>query len=333
MTDVTLTLTGLVRRYGAVAAVAGVDLTVGDGETVALLGPSGCGKSTLLRLVAGLEPPDAGRITLGGQDLTGVPAERRGVGMVFQDFALFPHLSVRDNVAFGLVEQGVTGDAREARVAALLERMGLGAEADRRPDQLSGGQQQRVALARALAPEPDLLLLDEPLSNLDRTLKAELLGFLADLLADARVRAIYVTHDQEEAFTVGDRVAVMRGGHIQQVGTPQALAAQPGDAWTAGFLGVREVLPDAVVRMLGLSGPTLLRVDALAPDDAGTAFTVTSVRLVGEAVQLGLQHNDWGVELAWRGHAREFAGDVPVVGHEVRMRVPDDAWVPLETQA
>lgn len=333
MRGVMLKLANLTRRYGSVTAVDGLTLNVAEGETVALLGPSGCGKSTLLRLVAGLERPDGGRIALGDADWTDVPAERRGVGMVFQDFALFPHLSVRDNVAFGLVEQGWAPDDRQARVDALLERVGLQAEADRRPDALSGGQQQRVALARALAPEPNLLLLDEPLSNLDRTLKAELLDFLVGLLADTGVRAIYVTHDQEEAFTVGGRVAVMRDGRLRQVGTPEVLTRQPGDAWTASFLGVREVLPDATARMLGLPGPTLLRAAALTPDPKGVSFTVSSARQVGEAVHLELRHEDWGVTLAWRGYAREFAGELPQAGDMMRMRVPDGAWVPLENPA
>ncbi len=325
-----LEVRGVVRRYGAVTALDGVDLDVPAGATVALLGPSGCGKSTLLRLLAGLEAPDAGRITLAGEDLTAVPPRRRGVGMVFQDFALFPHLDVGANVAFALVEAGWSRAARRDRVAQLLDRVGLAGAERRRPHELSGGQQQRVALARALAPHPRTLLLDEPLSNLDRALRQDLEGELRELLATLDVRAVYVTHDQQEAFALGDVVALMRAGRIRRVGPPAALLDAPGDVWTASFLGVREVLPAAVGRRLGFGGPVLLRSDALTPDPGGRAFTVERVAPLGEELAFDLHDPDADVHLRWVGRPRELPAAPPGAGEVLRLRVPDTAWTPLE---
>lgn len=327
-----LELAGVSRRYGDVRAVDGVDLVVAPGHTTALLGPSGCGKSTLLRLVAGLEPPDAGSIRLDGRDLARVPPQRRGVGMVFQDYALFPHLDVAANVAFGLVERRWPRDRRDGRVQELLDAVGLSGLDGRRPHELSGGQQQRVALARALAPRPALLLLDEPLSNLDRTLRDELTAELAALLSDLDVQAIHVTHDQNEAFALADRVALMRDGRIVQEGVPEALIASPRDAWTARFLGLRELIPAAAARELGFAGPTLLRVERLRPDPSGHRFEVRTRHVVGADLEFRLASPAWGLELRWRARPRELEV-VPVPGDEVRLHVPDDAWTVLEVPA
>jgi iron(III) transport system ATP-binding protein len=237
-----LALHGLSRSFGELRAVDGVDLEVEAGTLSALLGPSGCGKTTVLRLIAGLERPDGGRIELGGRTLSGngsfVPPERRRIGMVFQDYALFPHLDVAGNVAYGLGRNG----GRE-RVDDVLELVGLGGQGHRPVHELSGGQQQRVALARALAPTPELILLDEPFSNLDAGLRERLRDEVAGILRAAGVTALFVTHDQAEALSIAETVAVMREGRIEQVGTPEEIYSRPASMWVARFLGEIEVVP------------------------------------------------------------------------------------------
>ena len=222
----------------------GLSLRVAEGEILALLGPSGCGKTTTLRLVAGLEHPDAGTITLRGRVVAGpdraVPPEERGVGIVFQDYALFPHLAVADNVAFGL-PRGARG-----RVGEVLDLVGLGGFGARYPHELSGGQQQRVALARALAPAPALMLLDEPFSNLDADLRAQMRDEVERILRESRTTAVFVTHDQEEAFTLADRVGVLHAGRIEQVATPQELYHRPATRFVAAFVGAADFLPGVV---------------------------------------------------------------------------------------
>lgn len=244
-----LEVRGLTKRFGEVTAVADFSLAVADGETVALLGPSGCGKTTVLRIIAGLEQPDAGQVLLAGRDATGWPPERRGVGLVFQSYALFPHLSVGANVAYGLrFRRGVD---RVARVEELLSLVGLSGYERRKPHQLSAGQQQRVALARALAPEPGILLLDEPLSALDAALRKELRAELRALLGKLGMTALYVTHDQEEALALADRVAVMREGRLDQVAPPAELYARPRTPFVAAFLGRANLWPGKVVSVDG----------------------------------------------------------------------------------
>lgn len=240
-----LEIRGLVKRYArGAAAVAGVDMDAGDGEVLGLVGESGCGKSTLLRLVAGLEQPDAGTVRISGRTVAGqgswVPPERRGVGMVFQDFALFPHLRAVDNVAYGLTS--VPRRQRRARAAELLDLVGLDGYGGRYPHQLSGGQQQRVALARALAPEPGLLLLDEPFSNLDSALKRVLRDELGEILRRTGITTVLVVHDAEDVLSLADRVAVMRAGRIRQVQTPDFLYRQPHDEYVARFFGETNIL-------------------------------------------------------------------------------------------
>ncbi|HET6623010.1 MAG TPA: ABC transporter ATP-binding protein [Gaiellaceae bacterium] len=235
-------------HFGQLAALDGVTLDLGEGEIVAVLGSSGSGKSTLLRVIAGLQRPDAGRVVLDGEDLATIPPHRRGIGLVFQDHALFHHRDVRGNVAFGLRMRGDDGTAIDRRVRQLLELVGLAGYEQRAIATLSGGEQQRVALARALAPEPRVLLLDEPLGSLDRLLRDRLLEELQRIFAELSVTALYVTHDRAEAFALGDRVAVMRTGRVVQVGTADELWARPADEDVARFLGLANVRDGQVVR-------------------------------------------------------------------------------------
>jgi thiamine transport system ATP-binding protein len=238
-----LTVEHLEVRYGQRVAVEGVSLSAARGEVLSVLGPSGSGKTSLLRAIAGLETPVAGRVLWDGRDVTGVAPHERRFGLLFQDFALFPHRDVEGNVAFGLRMQRQGRAAIRARVAAVLELVGLGGFGPRALTTLSGGELQRVALARALAPEPELLLLDEPLGSLDRILRERLTAELRVLLHNLGVAAIYVTHDQQEAFALGGRVAVLRAGGIAQIGPPQELWRRPADAFVARFLGFANVVP------------------------------------------------------------------------------------------
>ncbi|HET9938214.1 MAG TPA: ABC transporter ATP-binding protein [Gaiella sp.] len=235
-------------RFDGTAALDGASLEFGHGEVVTVLGPSGSGKTTLLRVIAGLQAPDSGRVLLDGVDLASTPPHRRGIGLVFQDHALFPHRDVADNVAFGLRMRGDSTEQVASRTADLLDLVGLAGFERRSVGSLSGGEQQRVALARALAPEPRVLLLDEPLGSLDRRLRDRLLEDLGRLFDELRLTAMYVTHDQTEAFTLGDRVAVMRAGRVVQVASPDELWAHPADADVARFLGLANVEGDEVVR-------------------------------------------------------------------------------------
>ncbi|MCZ7528122.1 MAG: ABC transporter ATP-binding protein [Acidimicrobiia bacterium] len=232
----------LVKRFGTVLAVDHADLEVRAGELLALLGPSGCGKTTTLRLIAGFERPDAGRIVLAGSEVAGagtfVPPERRAIGVVFQDYALFPHLTVAENVGYGVRDR----QRRARRVAEMLDLVGLSPLAARHPHELSGGQQQRVAIARALAPEPAILLLDEPFSNLDAALRVQMRAEVRAILRAAGATAVFVTHDQEEALSLADRVAVMHAGRILQVDEPGRLYAEPADRFVATFVGDADLL-------------------------------------------------------------------------------------------
>jgi ABC-type Fe3+/spermidine/putrescine transport system ATPase subunit len=232
-----LLLDGLTKRFDDTVAVDELTLALERGEIVALLGPSGSGKTTTLRLLAGFETPDAGRVLVGGEDVTAVTPVARRFGMVFQHYALFPHLDVRANVAFGLESIGVHGAELERRVERALGLVDLAGYGGRRIAQLSGGQQQRVALARALAPEPRVLLLDEPLSNLDPTLRERTRREIRDVIRRVGITTVLVTHEQDEAFDLGDRVAVLRAGRLEQVGTPDELYGSPVNAFVAGFVG------------------------------------------------------------------------------------------------
>ncbi len=237
MTEAHLKATGIKVRFGDFTALNGVDLTVRRGELVTLLGPSGCGKTTLLRVIAGFQRQTEGRIEVGGRNLGDVPPEGRNFGMVFQSYAVFPHMSVADNVAYGLTARGVRGGDRAKRVQAALERVQLGALVGRFPDALSGGQKQRVGLARAMVIEPDLLLMDEPLSNLDALLRIEMRREIRLMQRELGITTLYVTHDQEEALAISDRIAVMRQGELLQIAPPEEVFEAPAHAFVADFIG------------------------------------------------------------------------------------------------
>ncbi len=307
-------LRGMAKSFGATEAVREVDLEIARGELFTVLGPSGCGKTTLLRLVAGFERPSAGEVRVGDRLVAGdgkwVPAERRRIGMVFQEYALFPHLTVERNVAFGLSRrerrrEGRAGAAPKARSA--LELVGLQHKAARLPHELSGGERQRVALARALAPEPELVLLDEPFSSLDATLRADLRREVELILREAEATAVIVTHDQEEALSLADRLAVMRAGRIVQTGAPEEVYARPVDRWAAGFLGEVNVLSGvprgdrAVETWLGSFDA---RGDAAGVGGASAAAVTVHVAVRPEQLDLRVDHlgNAEVVEREFRGH-------------------------------
>ena len=242
MTGTAVEFRGIRRSFGTTHALDGLDLQLKPGELLALLGPSGCGKTTALRLLAGFDSPTAGQVLIGGKDVTGVPAAKRDTGMVFQAYSLFPTMTAAENVAFGLRMRKVGAAERARRAAELLEVVGLGARGDAYPHQLSGGQQQRVALARALAVQPSVLLLDEPLSNLDANLREEMRYEIRRLHDEFHITTIYVTHDQAEAMVTSDRIAVMNQGRIEQVDAPRALYARPRTRFVAGFIGRTNLL-------------------------------------------------------------------------------------------
>jgi putative spermidine/putrescine transport system ATP-binding protein len=265
-------LRGLTKRFGDVTAVSGLTLEAASGELVALLGPSGCGKTTTLRMVAGFETPTGGRIVLGDQDVTDVAPERRNCGMVFQHYALFPHLTVAQNVAFGLEMRQVPRAEIGRRVGAILDRVGLGGLHGRFPRQLSGGQQQRTALARALVINPSVLLLDEPLANLDAKLREEMRFYIRSLQREFGITTLYVTHDQAEALVLADRVAVMMDGVLRQFDAPEEIYHRPRSAAVAAFIGLTNLLPGRVAARAG---------DALVVETAAGAVRGRGVAELG----------------------------------------------------
>ena len=339
-----LSVQGIELRFDGSPALAGLDLEVADGEVVALLGPSGCGKTSLLRVVAGLTRPDAGRVVLDGRDLATVPTHQRGIGLMFQDYALFPHRDVAANVAFGLRMQGVAAGLRRARVDEVLALVGLAGFGGRAVGTLSGGERQRVALARALAPSPGLLMLDEPLGALDRTLRDRLVLELSELFAELAIGVVYVTHDQAEALALADRVVVMDRGRVVQEGPPEQVWATPADPFVARFLGLTNVFPArwragrvdlgwATVAVAPVDGPgvaptdgeqvtVMIRPEAVTWTRPGRLVpaTVEAVAFRGDHTQVWLALAD-GVRLEGR---RPGGSDRPEIGTEVGVELDPD---------
>lgn len=293
---------GIAKSYGRSAALLPTDLDISDGEFFTLLGPSGSGKTTLLRMIGGFVEPSSGRVEIGGQDVTDLPAHRRNLGVVFQSYALFPHMTVVGNVGFGLKMRGVSVQERDRRALAALDLVGLADFASRFPAQLSGGQQQRVALARAMVIEPDVLLLDEPLGALDLALRKRMQRELRDLHRKLGRTFVYVTHDQDEALTLSDRIAVLADGAIRQVDTPQALYDRPGSAFVARFLGDSNIVAGTMVpEGFRLSDGTLAAMTQTVP------FGSAALAVRPERVRLA-SRGETGVQLAATVTALTFRG-------------------------
>jgi putative spermidine/putrescine transport system ATP-binding protein len=289
--QVAVRLESVVKRFGDVVAVDGVDLDVREGEFFSMLGPSGSGKTTCLRLIAGFESPTEGRVYLGGRDVSSLAPYERDVNTVFQDYALFPHMTVEDNVGYGLLVRKVPKEERRAAVRRALEMVRLPELGDRKPGQLSGGQRQRVALARALVNRPRVLLLDEPLGALDLKLRQAMQIELKDIQQEVGLTFIYVTHDQDEALTMSDRLAVFNHGRIEQIGSPAEVYERPATGFVAGFVGVSNVLEGDVANAIaGDPHPFTIRPEKISmqePDDPVEADTCTATGRVREVVYLG----------------------------------------------
>ncbi len=278
-----LSLIDVHKSYGTLKAVAGISFQVAPGEVLALLGPSGCGKSTVLAIIAGLEGPERGDVTWDSTSILGIPTHQRGFGLMFQDYALFPHMNVFDNIAFGLRMRSWPDERLNSRVTEMLDLVGLSGTAHRDVNTLSGGEQQRVALARSLAPGPRLLMLDEPLGSLDRNLRERLLDELRQILTRVHQTAIYVTHDQEEAFALADHVAVMNAGRLEQLDSPQTIYTRPASAFVARFLGMTNLLEGSAQRVS--SGTVVETAIGAIPVDGDVAGQVTLL-LRPDAVRL-----------------------------------------------
>jgi putative spermidine/putrescine transport system ATP-binding protein len=351
-----LRISGVVKRFGQVTAVDGVDVHVAQGHLLSLLGPSGCGKTTLLRMIAGLEEPDAGTLAIGGEDITHVPVNQRGIGMVFQSYALFPNMTAAENIGYGLRLRRWSKDRIASRVGEMVDLIQIGDAAKRYPHQMSGGQQQRVALARALAIEPRVLLLDEPLSALDAQVRVALREGIRTIQQQLGITSVYVTHDQEEALSISDEVVVMRAGRIEQAGPPEELYGRPATPFVASFVGAANRLPATVTdRASGLVrwGSAVLRMA-----DLGKGATLDHILVVVRPERIGVTRLadgdtsspdvgsvDGVVEqrlflgAASRLRVRTAAGDVvadaptdqvpPERGDRVRLTFPPDACIGL----
>jgi spermidine/putrescine transport system ATP-binding protein len=308
-------LQGVVKRFGELIAVDHVDLEVAQGEFLTLLGPSGCGKTTTLRLIAGFEMPDEGVIGIDGTDVAGLPSYKRQVNTVFQQYALFPHLSVEANIGYGLKHAGVAKGEVRSRVGEMMELMEIPDVGDRRPNQLSGGQQQRVALARALVMRPAVLLLDEPLGSLDYKLRKGMQFELKRIHRDVGTTFIYVTHDQDEAMTMSDRIAVMNRGRIEGQGTPEEVFDRPRSSFVAGFVGDTNLLAGTVVE----AGADHARVDL---GQLGVIRGGTYDRLsAGQRVKVSIRPTDVAVEVAADNETAATVQDSVLVGGHVEMKI------------
>ena len=346
MTDA-IEIRSVVKRYGTYVALHGVSLAIRDNEFFTLLGPSGCGKTTLLRIIAGFEAVTEGEVHLFGQNIAGLEPNRRPVNTVFQHYALFPHLSVLENVAFGLKMKGVSASDRRQRAGRMLEMVHLSAYADRLPAQLSGGQQQRVALARALAPEPRVLLLDEPLSALDLKLRQAMRVELKQLQEETGITFVFVTHDQEEALTMSDRIAVMSAGHVQQVGSARDIYETPANRFVADFIGETNLIEVDVASVNGAGAQVVLPGGALfgCPSDGDrtgrrtlsirperlsfaangghVSVTVERVVYLGTDIQVLVRLDDGtGLQVRIQNSAR---AEVPVIGSVVGLQIEEGA--------
>jgi ABC-type Fe3+/spermidine/putrescine transport system ATPase subunit len=311
-------LRNVTKRFGNVTAVDALDLEVAHGEFLSLLGPSGCGKTTTLRMIAGFEQPDQGTLSIGGQDVAGLPPYKRDVNTVFQSYALFPHLTVADNVAYGLRQRREGRKARRLKAQEMLGLVRLEGVEQRKPRELSGGQQQRVALARALIMSPRVLLLDEPLGALDLKLRKELQVFLKTLHGELGITFVYVTHDQEEALAMSDRVAVMQGGRIEQLGSPREIYDNPASHFVADFIGETNF-----IRSNG--SIVAVRPEHVDLGAEGLAATVVTTMVVGPAIQCVVRTDDGQDVLVRRQRSRDGAAELLSVGDRVSLTWDSEA--------
>jgi spermidine/putrescine transport system ATP-binding protein len=318
---------GLVKDFGEVVAVKGIDFTVAEGEFFSLLGPSGCGKTTTLRCIAGLERPTEGTIAIGGRDMTNVPPYERNAGLVFQGYALFPHKTVGENIGFGLKMQGVGAEERETRVAEILDLVNLPGFEDRQPSELSGGQQQRVALARALVIEPSVLLLDEPLSNLDLKLRKQMRFELQRIQDELGITTVYVTHDQEEALSMSDQILVMNQGRVEQQGSPIEIYNEPANEFVADFIGETNLFSGTIDRRQnGTYELWLNGVDHGRPFAVSTDATAAGLG-GGDAVNINLRPEDLSLDHDVVDADNVFSGTITAqtfLGKDTRLLVSLD---------
>ncbi len=337
-----LEIHGIQRTFDSVPVLRGIDLTINHGEIICLLGPSGCGKTTLLRIIAGLETADTGSIMLDDRNIQPVPTHQRGFGLMFQDFALFPHMNVAANVAFGLRMQNLPHTNQQLRVKQMLDLVGLSGFDQRDVSRLSGGERQRVALARSLAPNPRLLMLDEPLGSLDAALREELIVELRSIIKQLQLTAVYVTHDQHEAFAIADRIAVMNAGRIEQFATPTVLYQHPATTFVARFLGLDNIIPvlsqqsniaNTPIGSFPVSVPAhslLLHTDflSIAPTTMPDSLMASIVQSVfqGDSYRLTLRHTS-GTMLTVKYPASSSM--VPKIGEILTLKIAPNAVIPL----